>query len=140
MRSSGYRELVDAPFDLDLRLATSAVGDYAALSGFVVRPAQPSDDLVAVHRAAWHPPDLPFAEGHRPPFAPDAAICLVVRGTVPPAAGLILDALGLSARVVEPAGLPFPGRWPNHRDRFIAGLREAARRCEGASELVMRDP
>jgi len=73
MRSSGYRELVDAPFDLDLRLATSAVGDYAALSGFVVRPAQPSDDLVAVHRAAWHPPDLPFAEGHRPPFAPDAA-------------------------------------------------------------------
>jgi len=48
MRSSGYRELVDAPFDLDLRLATSAVGDYAALSGFVVRPAQPSDDLVAV--------------------------------------------------------------------------------------------
>lgn len=59
-------------------------------------------------------------------LAPEARICLVVRGTVPGAALPVLRELGLVGRVADPAGLPFPGRWPGHREAFQQALREAA--------------
>lgn len=61
-------------------------------------------------------------------LAPDAVICMVVRGTVPAAARPVLASLGLGSRIVEPDGLPFPGRWSDHRHRFIKILRAAAAR------------
>jgi hypothetical protein len=59
-------------------------------------------------------------------FVPEARICLVVRGTVPQAALPVLQELGLRKRVVSPDGLPFPGRWPGHRDAFQRALAAAA--------------
>lgn len=60
------------------------------------------------------------------PLAAGARICLVVRGTVPAAALPVLRELGLAGRVTAPEGLPFPGRWPGHREAFQQGLRAAA--------------
>jgi hypothetical protein len=57
---------------------------------------------------------------------PEARICLVVRGTVPAAALPVLSELGLAGRVAHGEGLPFPGRWPGHRETFQQGLRAAA--------------
>jgi hypothetical protein len=59
-------------------------------------------------------------------FLPEARICLVVRGTVPQAALPVLDALGLAERIISREGLPFPGRWPGHRDTFQRALAAAA--------------
>jgi hypothetical protein len=59
-------------------------------------------------------------------FLPEARICLVVRGTVPQAALPLLRELGLEERVVSAEGLPFPGRWPGHRDAFQRALAAAA--------------
>jgi hypothetical protein len=56
-------------------------------------------------------------------WALDAAICLVVRGTVPGAAGPVLEALELGPYVAHSECLPFPGRWRGHRARFIDALR-----------------
>ena len=73
LRGAGYEPVPDSPFDLDVRLATTAMGDAVELpAGYVVRSASPDDDLVAVHRAAWRPADLPFARGHMPAFSTDA--------------------------------------------------------------------
>ena len=73
LRRAGYQPLPSSPFDLDVRLATTAMGDAVELpAGYVVRSASPDDDLVAVHRAAWRPADLPFARGHMPAFSTDA--------------------------------------------------------------------
>jgi hypothetical protein len=63
-------------------------------------------------------------------LAPDAVICMVVRGTVPNAARPVLASLGLESYLIEPDGLPFPGRWSGHRQRFIASLRAAAARYQ----------
>ena len=57
---------------------------------------------------------------------PEARICLLVRGTVPAAALPVLGELGLGSRVPHPGGLPFPGRWPGHREAFQRGVRQAA--------------
>jgi hypothetical protein len=59
-------------------------------------------------------------------FVPEARICLAVRGTVPQAALPVLQELGLGQRVVSPDGLPFPSRWPGHRDAFQRALAAAA--------------
>jgi ribosomal protein S18 acetylase RimI-like enzyme len=72
----GYRERADAPFDLDLRRSTDVAIHVHAPDGYLVRPARPDDDLVAVHRASWRPADLPFAPGHAPTVGPDAASSL----------------------------------------------------------------
>lgn len=62
-------------------------------------------------------------------FAPEARICLVVRSSVPRSVLPVLQELGLDDRVVFPGGLPFPGRWPGHREAFQRGLAEAARQA-----------
>jgi hypothetical protein len=68
----------------------------------------------------------------RVPWASGAVICLVVRSTVPPAVNPVLASLGLRRYLVEPeaggGALPFPGRWSDHRQRFITGLRAIAQR------------
>src|SRR4051812_21629124 len=68
----GYTELVDEPFEVDLRLSTVDAGPPAAPSGYTVRAARPGDDLVDVHRASWKPETLPYAAGHAPVTDPDA--------------------------------------------------------------------
>ena len=72
LRGAGYQPVPDSPFDLDVRLATTAITTVALPAGYGVRSASPEDDLVAVHRAAWRPADLPFARGHMPAFSADA--------------------------------------------------------------------
>ncbi len=73
VRAAGRVPLVDAPFDLDLRLHCDDARRPELPEGYKVRSARAGDDLVAAHRDAWVPADLPFADGHRPTFAPDAA-------------------------------------------------------------------
>ena len=73
LRRAGFQALPSSPFDLDVRLATTAISAVELPAGYVVRSASPDDDLVAVHRAAWRPADLPFARGHMPAFSIDAA-------------------------------------------------------------------
>jgi hypothetical protein len=59
-------------------------------------------------------------------LAPGAVICMVVRSTVPEAVRPVLAARGMERYLVEPEGLPFPGRWSDHRRRFITSLRTVA--------------
>ena len=73
LRRAGYQALPSSPFDLDVRLATTAISAVELPAGYVVRSASPDDDLVSVHRAAWRPADLPFARGHMPAFSIDDA-------------------------------------------------------------------
>jgi predicted N-acetyltransferase YhbS len=69
---AGYREIPTATFQLDLRLATRDAPSPVLPDGYLIRSAHPSDDLLGVHRAAWRPADLPFADGHAPPVAAEA--------------------------------------------------------------------
>lgn len=68
----GYREVVNAPYDLDMRLAVTDAALPVPPGGYLVRSADNSDDLLGVHRTAWRPADLPFAPGSAPPFDPQA--------------------------------------------------------------------
>jgi hypothetical protein len=79
----------------------------------------------ALHACAQH---VLRGELERVPFAPEGVICMVVRSTVIAVAAPVLDSLGLGHRLVARDGLPFPGRWPNHRARFIETLREIGAR------------
>jgi hypothetical protein len=83
----------------------------------------PRERRAAVGACAGH---VLAEELDRITLAPGAVICMVVRGTVPAAARPVLAARGLGRYVVEPEGLPFPGRWSDHRRRFITTLRAAA--------------
>ncbi len=69
----GYALLSDAPFDLDVRLQVDGAALPQTPEVYRVRATRPGDDLVAAHRDAWRPADLPFADGHRPVLADDAA-------------------------------------------------------------------
>lgn len=68
----GYLERAGAPYELDLRRAAAAVRAVPVPDEYLVRGARADDDLVGVHRASWHPADLPFAPGHAPPVDPGA--------------------------------------------------------------------
>ncbi len=70
--AGGYAVIADAPFELDVRLPVESAALPAPPEGYRVRATRPGDDLVAAHRDAWRPADLPFADGHRPAFADDA--------------------------------------------------------------------
>lgn len=61
-------------------------------------------------------------------LTPDAVICMVVRSTVPAAARPLLLTRGMGRYLIEPKGLPFPGRWSDHRRRFVTSLRAAVQR------------
>jgi hypothetical protein len=76
LQREGYREVANAPFDLDMRLATATAAVPALPDGYVVRPADEADDLLGVHRAAWRPADLPFALGCTSPVDPEATSSL----------------------------------------------------------------
>ena len=76
LQREGYREVANAPFDLDMRLATATAAVPALPDGYLVRPADETDDLLGVHRAAWRPADLPFALGCAPPVDPEATSSL----------------------------------------------------------------
>jgi GNAT superfamily N-acetyltransferase len=69
---AGYQEVGDAPFSVDMRLATAGASEPVLPDGYLVRPAAAGDDLLGVHRAAWRPADLPFAPGSGPPLDPRA--------------------------------------------------------------------
>jgi GNAT superfamily N-acetyltransferase len=155
---AGYREVSDAPFSVDMRLATAGASDPVLPDGYVVRPTAEGDDLLSVHRAAWRPADLPFAPGSRPPADPRAtspltsAMLAAVRDSWPYrqdlhvvaqapdgmlAASCIawLDpATGVAA--IEPLGV-----CPGHRRRGLAGalcLHAACLvRAAGGRELVI---
>jgi ribosomal protein S18 acetylase RimI-like enzyme len=71
-RARGYAVLADAPFELDVRLGVEGAPLPEVPDGYRVRATRSGDDLVAAHRDAWRPADLPFADGHRPAFADDA--------------------------------------------------------------------
>jgi GNAT superfamily N-acetyltransferase len=159
LRGSGYEPVPDAPFDLDVRLTTTMAMVAVDLpAGYVVRSASPEDDLVAVHRTAWRPADLPFARGHSPVFATDAksSFDAVKLTAVQAADGYRADlhvvvtapdgSLAASciawfdvptrAAVIEPLGVR-----PEHRNRGLAGATclHAAQpvRETGGHELVI---
>jgi len=69
---AGWRPLVGASFDLDLRLGVAHARPPALPAGYRIRSATAADDLVGIHRASWSPPQLPFAEEGRPAIDPDA--------------------------------------------------------------------
>ncbi|MEY2425885.1 MAG: hypothetical protein QOI61_1457 [Actinomycetota bacterium] len=71
-RARGYAVVDDAPFDLDVRLRVEDAALPEVPEAYRVRATRPGDDLVAAHRNAWRPADLPFADGHRPVLADDA--------------------------------------------------------------------
>jgi GNAT superfamily N-acetyltransferase len=73
LHRAGYREVVSAPFDVDMRLAVATATVPVLPGGYRVRSAEEDDDLLGVHRAAWRPGDLPFAPGCMPPFDPQAS-------------------------------------------------------------------
>ena len=159
LRAAGYEPVPDSPFDLDVRLATTATGDAVDLpAGYVVRSASPEDDLVAVHRAAWRPADLPFARGHMPVFSTDAtssfdaAKLAAVQAAdgyradlhvvvTAPDGSLAASCIAWFDRptgvaVIEPLGVR-----PEHRNRGLAGAMclHAARlvRDAGGHELII---
>jgi hypothetical protein len=72
----GYGEVVNAPYDLDMRLVVTDAVLPALPGGYLVRSADNSDDLLGVHRTAWRPADLPFASGSAPLFDPQATSSL----------------------------------------------------------------
>ena len=69
---AGWRPLVGAAFDLDLRLGVADAEPPAPPAGYRIRSATTTDDLVGIHRASWSPPQLPFAEASRPAIDPNA--------------------------------------------------------------------
>lgn len=155
---AGYQEVVDAPFSVDMRLATAGAREPVLLDGYLIRPAAADDDLLGVHRAAWRPADLPFAPGSGPSLDPravsplTATMLAAVQHSWPyrrdlhvvvqaPGGGLAasciawLDpATGVAA--IEPLGVS-----PGHRRRGLAGALclHAARlvRAAGGGELVI---
>jgi predicted N-acetyltransferase YhbS len=158
LRRAGYEPLPSSPFDLDVRLATTATRAVELPAGYVVRSASPGDDLVGVHRAAWRPADLPFARGHMPAFSTDAASSFDAAklAAVQTADGYVADlhvvvgapdgSLAASCiawfdpptgvAAIEPLGVRV-----EHRDRGLAGAMclHAARlvRDAGGHELVI---
>jgi GNAT superfamily N-acetyltransferase len=76
LQRAGYREVVTASFDLDMRLAAAPAAMPVLPGGYRVRSADEGDDLLGVHRAAWRPADLPFAPGRMPRVDPQAASSL----------------------------------------------------------------
>jgi len=69
---AGWRPLVGASFDLDLRLGVAYARPPALPAGYRIRSVMAADDLVGIHRASWSPPQLPFAGKSRPAIDPDA--------------------------------------------------------------------
>jgi GNAT superfamily N-acetyltransferase len=138
LRRAGYREVVTAPFDVDMRLAAATATRPVLPGGYLVRSAHEDDDLLGVHRAAWRPADLPFAPGCMPAFDPQASSPLTasalaaVQGTWPyrhdlhvvaeaPDGSLAASCIAwldpaTGTAAVEPLGVV-----PEHRRRGFAG-------------------
>lgn len=77
---AGYSTSDAAPFGLDMRRSPDGVGPPDVAEGYVVRSIEP-DELparVEVHRAAWRPADLPYAEAARWEPDPEATSSLSV--------------------------------------------------------------
>ena len=156
--SSGYRENVDAAYDLDVRLTARGSGRMEIPEGFVLRSARSDDDLVGVHRRSWRPSDLPFAAGHRPRIDEDATSSFSVDTMARIAASPLyrpdlhvvaeapdgslagscitwIDEANATA-AIEPLGVV-----PEHRRRALAGAlaRFAAERAvdAGAAETII---
>jgi ribosomal protein S18 acetylase RimI-like enzyme len=126
--------------------------------GYLVRAADETDDLLAVHQAAWRPADLPFAPGFAPEFGPEAtsstgaAALAAVQSVWPyrrdlhvviegPDGGLAASCItwldpSTGVAAIEPLGVH-----PEHRRRGLAGALclHAARlvAAAGGRELVI---
>lgn len=74
LRDAGYAPLADEPFGLDMRITVAGATDPTLPAGYVLRTGRDvaSEILVAAHRAAWVPADLPYAAGYEPNVAPGA--------------------------------------------------------------------
>lgn len=148
LHRAGYREVVNAPFDLDMRLATADATAPVLSGGYLVRPAAECDDLLGVHRSAWRPADLPFAPGCMPPFDPQASSSLTasvlaaVQNAWPyrrdlhvvaeaPDGSLAASCIAWLDPVTGMAAIEPLGVRPEHRRRGLAGAL-----CLEAAELV----
>jgi ribosomal protein S18 acetylase RimI-like enzyme len=167
LRERGYHEIPGEPFSLSMRRAVddapSHAGDQAGVvpelaGGYLVRPATSGDDLLAAHRTAWRPADLPFAPDLAPTFDPAAvspltAAMLAAVQTAPlyrddlhlvaeaPGGGLAGSCItwldpATAVAAIEPLGVH-----PDHRRRGLAGAlcRCAVRlvRAAGGREVVI---
>ena len=158
LERAGYREVSDAPFSIDMRLATAEAGPPVLPDGYLVRAAAEGDDLLGVHRAAWRPADLPFAAGCAPSPDPQAtspltaAMLAAVQDSWPyrpdlhivvqtPGGGLAASCIAWLDPVTGIAAVEPLGVLPGHRRRGLAGALclHAARlvRAAGGHELVI---
>lgn len=148
LHQAGYRAVVNAPFDLDMGLATAAAATPVLCGGYRVRLAAESDDLLDVHRSAWRPADLPFASGCMPPFDAQAtssltaSVLAAVQNAWPyrrdlhvvaeaPDGSLAASCIAWLDPVTGMAAIEPLGVRPEHRRRGIAGAL-----CLQAAELV----
>jgi GNAT superfamily N-acetyltransferase len=154
----GYREVVNAPYDLDMRLAAASAPLPVLPASYLVHSAGDGDDLLGVHRAAWRPADLPFAPGCAPPFDPQATSSLTapvlaaVQSTWPyrrdlhivaeaPDGSLAASCIAWLDPVTGVAAIEPLGVRPGHRRQGLAGALclHAAQliRSAGGDELVI---
>jgi predicted N-acetyltransferase YhbS len=158
LHRAGYREVVHAPFDLDMRLAATATTMPVLPDGYLVRSPAERDDLLGVQRSAWRPPDLPFAPGCMPPFDSQAtssltaSVLAAVQKAWPyrrdlhvvaeaPDGSLAASCIAWLDPVTGVAAIEPLGVCPEHRRRGLAGALclHAARlvAAAGGHELVI---
>lgn len=74
LRAAGFTETDELPFGLDMRRPAAGIAEVPIAAGYTVRGANPGETaaLVALHRAAWNPGELPWKEDARPHVDPTA--------------------------------------------------------------------